>query len=359
MTQIFLSTLVKLDYKVSIAEKTFSKTMKEVEKYPLKKILRSIAVVFKILCQFIIKRADLCFYFISIKPPSFYIDTFFLFVLRLLGTNTVLYVHGKGFLQHYERSFTIRWLLKSSIFYKLIGAIVLGEKLKKDIDFFIPNERLFVLPNCISDIGSKFSRWDNMKKRNGKIRILYLSNLVPDKGPIEFLKMARMVADKGKPVKFVLAGSVKSTSFYQDIMRLISDLKLTNDVEIVGAVYGAEKDKIFHDSDIFVFPTYYDLEAFPLVNLEAMRAGLPIVSSNEGSIPEMVIDGKNGYIVDPKNIEQLSDNVLRLVNDEELRIKMGKVGRKMYEKFFTTQAYEKRLNDGVKFFLKIDGLDNL
>ena len=64
------------------------------------------------------------------------------------------------------------------------------------------------------------------------------------------------------------------------------------------------------------------------MNLEAMRAGLPVVSSNEGSIPEVVIDGINGYIVDPQNVEQLSDRVLKLVNDEELRIKMGKAGRK-------------------------------
>ena len=66
-----------------------------------------------------------------------------------------------------------------------------------------------------------------------------------------------------------------------------------------------------------------------------MRAGLPVVSSNEGSIPEVVIDGINGYIVDPQNVEQLSDRVLKLVNNVELRTEMGKAGKKMYMKNFS------------------------
>ncbi len=120
-----------------------------------------------------------------------------------------------------------------------------------------------------------------------------------------------------------------------------------------GGIYGSAKERLFHESDIFVFPTFYEHEAFPLVNIEAMRAGLPVVSSNEGSIPEMVIDGLNGYIVDPKNIEQLADRVLRLIEDPELRNKMGKAGRKIYENSFTINAYEKRLEQGLKFFFEL------
>ena len=359
MTRTFLSSLLKLGYTVSIAEKTFSKTMDEVERYSLKKLFRAPVVIFRIIRDFVTTRADLCFYFISLKPPSFYIDVLFLFLLRLLGTKTVLYIHGKGFRKFSERSPLMRWLLKSSIMSKSLGALVLGERLKKDIDFFIPSDRIFVLPNCIPDVSSHVLSTFSTKKKNDEIRILYLSNLVLDKGPVEFIKMARLVADSGKPVKFVLAGAASSPCIQQGIERLISDLKLQDDIEMVGAVYGPAKELLFQNSDIFVFPTYYHLEAFPLVNLEAMRAGLPVVSSNEGSIPEAVIHGTNGFIIDPRNVEQFSDRVLKLVNDKELRTKMGKTGRKKYEEFFTTQAYEKRLHDGMIFFLEIAGLTTL
>jgi glycosyltransferase involved in cell wall biosynthesis len=356
MTKIFLSSLSRLGYSVSIAEKTFSKTMDEVEKYSLKKLLCAQVIIFRIIRDFITTRADLCFYFISLKPPSFYIDVLFLFLLRLMGTNVVLYIHGKGFRKFSERSTLMRWILKSTIMAKSLGAIVLGERLKKDIDFFISSDRIFVLPNCIPDVTSRVLNSVGTKRKNDKIRILYLSNLVPEKGPIEFLKMARIVADSGKPVKFVMAGAASSLSFQRKIERLICDLNLSEDVEMVGAVYGSAKERLFQDSDIFVFPTYYDLETFGLVNLEAMRAELPVVSSNEGSIPEVIIDGFNGYIVDPQNIEQFSDRVLKLVNNKELRTGMGKAGRKIYEESFTTKVYEKRLHDGVDFFLRIAGL---
>jgi glycosyltransferase involved in cell wall biosynthesis len=122
---------------------------------------------------------------------------------------------------------------------------------------------------------------------------------------------------------------------------------------MVGPVYGRNKEKLFRDCDIFVFPTYYDLEAFPLVNIEAMRAGIPVVSSNEGSIPEAVVDGNNGFIIDPKNVKQISNQVLKLVNNEKLRNEMGISGRKRYENYYTINAYDTQLNDGIKFFFKL------
>jgi glycosyltransferase involved in cell wall biosynthesis len=359
MTKTFLSSLERLGYTVSIAEKTFSKTMDEVEKFSLKKLVRAQMVIFRIIRSFVTTKADLCFYFISLKPPSFYIDVLFIFLLRLLGTSTVLYIHGKGFRKFSQRSSLMRWLLRSPILSDLLGALVLGERLKQDIDFFIPNDRIFILPNCIPDDSPKVMNAFVKRRTNDEIRILYLSNLVPEKGPIEFIKMARLVADSGKPVKFVLAGATSSSSFQRKIEHLISDLNLFDDIEMVGAVYGPAKEKLFQDSDIFVFPSYYHLEAFPLVNLEAMRAGLPVVSSNEGSIPEAVIHGTNGFIVDPRNVEQLSDRVLKLVNNVELRTEMGEAGKKMFEEFFTTQAYEKRLHDGINFFLGLAGLNTL
>ncbi len=135
--------------------------------------------------------------------------------------------------------------------------------------------------------------------------------------------MAQLVNKRVRTVKFVIAGDTLSLDFKMKIESLISAYKLNDRVKMVGAVYGNMKDKIFKESDIFVFPTYYELEAFPLVNLEAMSAGLPVISSDEGCISEAVIHGKNGYIIDPHNPSQIADYVLKIINDEELRKNMG------------------------------------
>jgi glycosyltransferase involved in cell wall biosynthesis len=228
-----------------------------------------------------------------------------------------------------------------------IGALVLGMRLKRDLNKFILDERLFVLPNAIPDINPEAVKFGRNNK--GPVKILFLSNLIPSKGPMEFLYMAKKVVDKcKKKVRFILAGPIRSEAFFEDLKEFIRKKGLTDFVTISGGVYGADKEDLLRESDIFVFPSYK--EAFGLVNLEAMQRGLPVISSNEGAIPEVIQDGVSGYIVAPKNIDQLADRVLKLVNNPELRKNMGKAGRRRYEKLFTIEAYEKRVDEAVKFF---------
>ena len=64
----------------------------------------------------------------------------------------------------------------------------------------------------------------------------------------------------------------------------------------MGRKYGEEKERLFRESDIFVFPTYYDIECFPLVLLEAMQYGLPCVNTDEGGIRDIVVND-SGFTV--------------------------------------------------------------
>jgi len=351
MTEMFIQSLKNSGHNITIVEKTFSRKIEEVGKASILKIFK-IPLITSILMYHLVRhKHDLCFYFLSIKPPSIFVDAFFLFLIRMFRIKYVLYLHGKGLVDLDDkitgplRSFVGKAISLSS------GALVLGERLKGDVSHLIPDERLFVLPNAVPDLKSK--KIEINHNRKGPVKILFLSNLIPSKGPLEFLKMARNINKLDKSVHFFLAGPNGSNHFFSEIKEFIQNEVLSDCVTLTGPIYGENKDKLFMESDIFVFPTYYELEAFPLVNLEAMRAGLPVVSSNEGSIPEMVIDGVNGFIVDPKNIDMLTDRVLKLILDPELRIKMGNAGREIYEERFTINAYQKRLEQGVKFFFEL------
>ena len=112
-----------------------------------------------------------------------------------------------------------------------------------------------------------------------------------------------------------------------------------------GRRYGAEKSVFWQDADIFVFPTLYDNETFGLVNLEAMEYALPVVSTNEGGIPDVVINGQTGYTVDKNNPEALANALERLFRNPELGILMGKAGRKRFEELFTEEVYEKKMKE--------------
>jgi glycosyltransferase involved in cell wall biosynthesis len=343
MTEMFCNSLSMIGYSVNIVNKTFSKKMQDVERISIKKILIVPFIAGKILIKLIVKRPSTCFYLPSVKPPSLYVDWLFLGILHLFKSDIILYLHGKGYERIYRKEIKISQWLMEKIFSKCSGAFVLGNLLKDDFKRFIPVENMAVLPNCTTD--SKYIKKYIESVDNKKIiKILFLSNLVITKGPMEFLKLAKQISKIDDNVKFFLAGSMSTeTDLITNIKKFVIDNKLKHTVKILGGVYGEIKEKLFMESDIFIFPTYYDLETFGLVNIEAMRAGLPVISTNEGSIPEVVIDGLNGFIVDLKDPKALYKKTKNLIKDENLRIKMGKSSRAIFQERFTLSAYRQNL----------------
>ena len=99
------------------------------------------------------------------------------------------------------------------------------------------------------------------------------------------------------------------------------------------------------DADIFVFPTYYHNECFPLVILEAMEQGLPVISTNEGGIPDIIDHDNSGYTVEKNNPIDLASAIERLLKEPELRNSMGKAGRRRFEEKFTEEMFEKKMRE--------------
>ena len=153
---------------------------------------------------------------------------------------------------------------------------------------------------------------------------MYLSNFIKEKGILQFLEAIAFVKDKGiTDFKVNLVGAYTDEINKKLLVEVINSNNLSEEINILGPLYNTEKHKVFKDSDIFCFPTYYKNESFPLVNLEAMQYSLPIISSFEGAIPDLVNDNYNGFLVDPFDIEALSNKLIKLITDADLRKSMS------------------------------------
>jgi len=104
-----------------------------------------------------------------------------------------------------------------------------------------------------------------------------------------------------------------------------------NDVIFLGQ--RSEVNQILKAFDIFVFPSL--TEGLPLVVIEAMATGLPIVASYVGGIPELVVNGETGFLVSPTSKEEIKEAIIKLLNNPELRKEMGQIARKRFEAHFS------------------------
>lgn len=350
MTRLLIDSLWSLGHKTTLVEKSFSRSQEDVGKVSFSKIIKVPQLIIRLLYQVYRSKPDVCVYFISLGISSFIVDAILLSFLRLLRIKYILYSHGEGMQKLHDNSILLFQLLVRKTCSGALGALVLSESLKSDLIGFMSSERLFVLPNALPEDPGLLPL---TKAETTAVQILFLSNLKRDKGPLEFLKMASQIYARARNVRFVLAGPKRDEGFYRELTEFIAKEGLSEVVELRGAIYDEEKRQVFRESDLFVFPTQND--AFPLVLLEAMQHGLPVVASSLGGIPEIVAEGETGFLVFPGDIRQLIDRVNQLVCNRDVRRSMAAAGRRRFEERFTLAAYEKRLSEGVTYFGALRG----
>jgi glycosyltransferase involved in cell wall biosynthesis len=349
MAQIFLESLGRNGVKGGIVQKKFSKKNDEVGKVSLGKLFKVFPLFVRLFKSVKEEKPDLCVYFITVGLSAFLIDSLMIRVLRHFKIPYVLYFHGAGYLKYAGHSVALVSHMVKDVLSSSCGGMILGEGLKEDVRMFIPENRLFILPNTVPDMNPD-RRMPTCPDGN-PVRIVFLANLDPSKGPMEFLHMAKMLIFQERNVKFILAGNPHNAIFSDQLRQFILQEGLQDYVDMPGGIYGSEKAALFGSSDIFVYPTQKD--AFPLVNLEAMQWGIPIITSPIGAIPEAVLDGINGYIVNPRNIQEIVTKVLMLVHNPKLRSTMGMAGRKLYDERYSISAYDKHVKNALEFFLTL------
>ncbi len=270
-------------------------------------------------------------------------DAGYILIAKLFRCKVLTHLRGGYFKNWYnESSPALKWFIRN-VHKKVNGQIVLGNNLRQLYNWLLPEENIYVVPN-----GGNYKV--NFGERNhDKITILFLSNFIKTKGILEVLYSAPHVCSMYSGVQYVFAGEWRDEETkiaFTDFIKKHPRLPIIN----AGPVKGEQKLKLFSDVDIFVLPTYYRNEGHPWVIVEAMAAGLPIISTDHAAISESVINNVNGYLVEKKNTEQVAEKIKLLVGDKALRNKMGAESRKLYIENFTEDKMIERLG---KVFINV------
>jgi glycosyltransferase involved in cell wall biosynthesis len=176
------------------------------------------------------------------------------------------------------------------------------------------------------------------ERQAGPVVIGSLGNLNPQKGHEWFLRaVGKLVRDGESDFRAVIYGASTPTHLrYETTLReLIRDQGVEDFVEILDP--GASPEKALNELDVFCVASVPLSEGIPTAMLEAMSAGLPVVSTDVGSIRE-VLDGRGGLVVEPLSVEAIADALRQLLHDQARRLEFGSRNREFAEQCCASQV---------------------
>jgi Glycosyltransferase len=310
----------------------------EIGKGKIIKLFRYFTIFWRIFRSVISNRPDLCYFSITAKGIPFYKDALLVLLVKLLGIKVVYHFHNKGVRDMQNKLF-------DNVLYRLVfkysNVILLSKHLYHDIQKYAIKEQVYYCQNGIPAI----EIMQNKKEAESAVEVLFLSNLIESKGIFVLLEVCKLLQHRKIIFHCTIVGGIGDVDEHQ-LRSKLQEMDLINQVNYEGKKLGTEKEEVFANTDIFIHPTLND--CFPLVILEAMQYSLPVVSSIEGGIPDIVEDGVTGYLVPKKDVETLAEKLEVLINNPELRHRMGKAGRQKYEREFTLKIFEQRLKSTLQ-----------
>ncbi|MCK4649151.1 glycosyltransferase family 4 protein [bacterium] len=179
---------------------------------------------------------------------------------------------------------------------------------------------------------------------NKKI-ILTISHLVKRKGHQNVLKALPQVLEKVPNLVYLIVGKGEEGEALKETVR---DLKLEERVIFVGKVKEEELPLYYGACDLFIMPSYEikekgDVEGFGITYLEANACGKPVIGGRSGGVPDAVIDGQTGLLINPLNIDQIAQALIKLLTNSGLARKLGEGGRKRVERELNWQEMAKKI----------------
>jgi glycosyltransferase involved in cell wall biosynthesis len=339
MNQTLLDSRFMNAFDVTVIETNFTTRVDDLQKFSFNKVELLFRYCRAIWNAHLAKKIDVACFPINFSRNPMLRDLLLLLTIKLFRTKIIFYTHGNNLPDFIERSPT--WLkpIIRTTMQMSDAAILVGERLRFNYAAFLPDEKMIAVHHGVMRFQSPLIA----KRTDDEIRVLYLSNLILSKG---FGVVIEAIADVIKEVpnaKFIFAGEWDKGEKRDTIMAFIAKNNLEPYIVWRGRVTGEAKEQEYLSADMFVFPTFYFNETFGIVNLEAMQVGLPILATARGAIPEVVIDGENGFIVPEQDPKALAEKIILLAKDAALRETIKKKNLQRYEAHYTQEKYVERM----------------
>ncbi len=202
---------------------------------------------------------------------------------------------------------------------------------RKELEALIPREKCLVIPN-----GADSEVFYPAPQKKSKTPLaLYVGRIDPEKEIGVLLEAAEKIL-KEKKIKFIFAGPGKLLDSFRE---QVKEEGLEDPIFFIGPARGKKLTDLYQRA--WFFWTASQVESQGIVILEALASGLPVIASRAGGIPEMVVDGENGFLVEKQKPDDYAKKALTIINDSKLREKLSKNAISSVRKFDQKKMFGK------------------
>lgn len=264
----------------------------------------------------------------SLDQKAYWRDLVYLLVAKLLGRRVVNQIHGGPFPRDFfPDNVLLTWILKRMLLLSDAVTVLSSSELIA-YQAFDNRINVHLVPNAINPAG--LIDHPRMLNRDGPLRLVYVGRLVSAKGLFDAIDALHLLSKQGRIFTFVIAGGGADEARLQQTVRQSG---LAHCVRFLGGVFNEAKKRLWLDSDVFVFPSYF--EGLPYSLLESMAAGCVPITTRVAAIPDVIQDGIQGLFVPIKDAQALASAIARLDDDREQLVKMAGNCRKRIAEQYT------------------------
>lgn len=297
-------------------------------------------------------RADVFYLTLAQAWAPFLRDAALIWVAKLFGKPVVVRNEGGAFhLLYQPRRTLFRWFIRATV-RRIDRFQVISETIQQSC-LAIPGlaERMVVVPDGV-DVPAAME--PKRLPGEGRVRILFLSNMMFEKGYADLIEAARILREKQPTLNYCLdfAGEfIADKSFFPsaeaaqgDFWQRVKVAGLEHLVTYHGIVAGPAKERLLQVSHLFALPTYYRYEGSPRSVREALAYALPVIATEWSGLPEMVTSGETGILVPPKQPEALAKALAKVMTDPDLYTRLSQGAYARARRYFSREHHVERMS---------------
>lgn len=292
-----------------------NKSLESLGRVSFDKLIFVLTTFFSLFKYLVSNRPKFAYFTANVSGGAFYRDFLISLILKSFRVKLIYHLHGLGV---QEKCDTILGRIILGIMFRNSKVICVSELVASSefqgVEFH--NVDVSFVSNGIDISKVDYLGLTTESKKMNTLTLLHMSNLRESKGILDLLQVASELKLSGIELVVKIAGDFRDRSFEQKCKNFITKNGLEQCVQFVGNLGEKDKYEFLASSGVFVYPTYRD--SFGLVVIESMAVGTPVVAYNEGSLAEILDNGKSGLVVEKGNKKEMLNKIVQLFEDQEL-----------------------------------------